>query len=244
MRKSGFTLIELLVVIAIIAILAAILFPVFARAREKARQASCQSNLKQLQLAGAMYRSDYDGLTDYWYMWAGNNVYYWWERWQPYVKNQQILRCPSAPDSAAAWALVPPYDVMDLKPTDYLPLWFQTQSWAPMGTDAIGGGSLCGPDYSPNRYAAESMFVHPAQVATLLEGYGAQQSTNLNNGAIGFDWDPLENRTYRHNQGWNIAFLDGHVKWLSCSSFWTSTTPEPAVPNPPGRIFTYWSGTK
>jgi prepilin-type N-terminal cleavage/methylation domain-containing protein len=59
MRK-GFTLIELLVVIAIIAILAAILFPVFARAREKSRQASCTSNLKQILLADAMYTQDYD----------------------------------------------------------------------------------------------------------------------------------------------------------------------------------------
>ena len=60
MRRTGFTLIELLVVIAIIAVLAAILFPVFARAREKARQASCQSNQKQIMLAYTMYRSDYD----------------------------------------------------------------------------------------------------------------------------------------------------------------------------------------
>ena len=62
MRKQGFTLIELLVVIAIIAILASILFPVFARAREKARQTSCLSNMKQLGLACSMYAQDYDEL--------------------------------------------------------------------------------------------------------------------------------------------------------------------------------------
>jgi len=64
-RNKGFTLIELLVVIAIIAILAAILFPVFAKARAKARQASCQSNLKQIGLAWAMYAQDYDGVLTY-----------------------------------------------------------------------------------------------------------------------------------------------------------------------------------
>ena len=62
-RRKAFTLIELLVVIAIIAILAAILFPVFARAREKARQASCQSNLKEIALAWLMYAQDYDERT-------------------------------------------------------------------------------------------------------------------------------------------------------------------------------------
>ncbi len=124
MRRGGFTLIELLVVIAIIAILAAILFPVFARAREKARQASCQSNLKQICLATLMYMSDYD---NYYPIataaingppvntlacgnqgWCGNRThtlpigapgpvsqgYVHW-RLMPYVKNDQLWKCPS-----------------------------------------------------------------------------------------------------------------------------------------------------
>ena len=96
-RQDGFTLIELLVVIAIIAILAAILFPVFARAREKARQASCQSNLKQAILAGLMYAQDYDErLCPHSLNPASTEGYpMWYDLLQPYVKNQQLQQCPS-----------------------------------------------------------------------------------------------------------------------------------------------------
>ncbi|NLO06588.1 MAG: prepilin-type N-terminal cleavage/methylation domain-containing protein [candidate division WS1 bacterium] len=95
MSKRGFTLIELLVVIAIIAILAAILFPVFARAREKARQTSCLSNMKQMGLAFQMYGQDYDERAPL--------LHYapvecrWYNTLMPYIKNDQVFLCPSDP---------------------------------------------------------------------------------------------------------------------------------------------------
>ena len=109
--KRGFTLIELLVVIAIIAILAAILFPVFAQAREKARQASCLSNLKQIGIATQMYAQDYDETMAAWTfanypngLWGSPEWnFYGWDYafyfWQPYLKNIQVYQCPSAKDN-------------------------------------------------------------------------------------------------------------------------------------------------
>jgi prepilin-type N-terminal cleavage/methylation domain-containing protein/prepilin-type processing-associated H-X9-DG protein len=105
-RSRGFTLIELLVVIAIIAILAAILFPVFARARENARRASCQSNLKQIGLGLIQYVQDYDErlplrrfepIADP--NWDDNS---WRTVIQPYVKSTQVMVCPSNPDNSKA----------------------------------------------------------------------------------------------------------------------------------------------
>ncbi len=104
MRRRAFTLIELLVVIAIIAILAAILFPVFARAREKARETVCISNLKQLGLAVLSYATDYDGYYPIWGITGStmpNDVF---NRLQPYIKNWQIGRCPNHRGKAGAFS--------------------------------------------------------------------------------------------------------------------------------------------
>src|SRR5688500_18904923 len=109
MRKRGFTLIELLVVIAIIAILAAILFPVFAKAREAARKTSCLNNLKQIGTGMMMYAQDYDenmpaaAFGNYpnglWGspLWNDYGWTYIFPLLDPYTKNSQIYACPSAP---------------------------------------------------------------------------------------------------------------------------------------------------
>ncbi len=103
--KTGFTLIEMLVVIAILALLAAILFPVFARARENARRSSCQSNLRQIGLGLLQYSGDYDDkLVRAWYgsgsgsYSGGSNAtdrYKWMDAIQPYVKSEQLFNCSS-----------------------------------------------------------------------------------------------------------------------------------------------------
>jgi prepilin-type N-terminal cleavage/methylation domain-containing protein/prepilin-type processing-associated H-X9-DG protein len=92
-KRVAFTLIELLVVIAIIAILAAILFPVFAKAREKARTSSCGSNEKQVMIGFLQYVQDND--EKYFDIDWGQTVYPWWDVIQPYVKSRQVFVCPS-----------------------------------------------------------------------------------------------------------------------------------------------------
>jgi prepilin-type N-terminal cleavage/methylation domain-containing protein/prepilin-type processing-associated H-X9-DG protein len=98
-KRSAFTLIELLVVIAVIAILAAVLFPVFARARENARRSSCQSNLKQIGLGLLQYSQDYDEKLVR--AWSGSkngtdaNSNRWMDAIYPYVKSEQVFNCPS-----------------------------------------------------------------------------------------------------------------------------------------------------
>ena len=102
MKQQWFTLIELLVVIAIIAILAAILFPVFARARAKAQQTACLNNVHQIALSFQMYLSDYDQTYP---GWNGPGSFYtepnYWTTLQPYIRNTQVVKCPTDNSSAA-----------------------------------------------------------------------------------------------------------------------------------------------
>jgi len=197
-RKSaslGFTLIELLVVIAIIAILAAILFPVFARARENARRASCQSNLKQIGLGIAQYTQDYDEKypLDQSATTSGRTFS---AAIQPYVKSEQIFRCPSGPDDATT-------TIDNSVKKDFL--------W--QATTAGGWANDSSGHYGMNGLLTSATGLNTSQVQVSSEtpmifdsSWYVATDFSLNN--------PLHDAS-RHFDGVNIAYADGHVKWQS-----------------------------
>lgn len=186
--RRGFTLIELLVVIAIIAILAAILFPVFARAREAARGAACRSNLKQLASAHQMYAQDYDGIMLSCRMnYAGTNSplrpgaqwYEWPDMLHAYVKNAGVYICPS--DAT-------------VRPT------------SAYGTS---GGYALNWVYASNFGSPHPMdsVTYPAEAILFTDGTGYYCAGGADGPATAW----AKYVSDRHNETVNIAWLDGHV---------------------------------
>ncbi len=186
MCRRGFTLIELLVVIAIIAILAAILFPVFAKAREKARAASCLSNLKQIGLAGMQYAQDYDECNVINIHHPANpavGTRYYYHLLMPYVQNDQIFICPSR------------------------------RTYIGYGLSNYVGGRFSARFSSlvDFRFPAQTIFI----VETGSEGVcmeyvnsGCTSALRRPFGSTRFTIGPGA-----HNDGNNWVFLDGHAKW-------------------------------
>ena len=208
----GFTLIELLVVIAIIAILAAILFPVFARARENARRASCQSNLKQLGLGIMQYTQDYDEkmpATTYAYTLPGNLPSSWDLTVQPYVKSTQVLTCPS--DVTSPTMNLPAYGNMKRSYSISRYMW------------DVAWDQWSGPGVALARIEAPALTVLLAErsacpVTTDVStwGYcGESQSTDnwaSETGGAFFEPSVPVGTGGRHLGTTNILYADGHVK--------------------------------
>ena len=195
MRKRGFTLIELLVVIAIIAILAAILFPVFARARENARKSNCQSNLKQIGLATMQYAQDYD--ETYHLAWTLNPTTRYPRLLQPYMKNLDVFVCPSDPD---VW--VPETGLRISYICNY--------NLHPSG-DANKSVSMA----AVNRPSETISLAENADGATANRAPDCEYQWGCFGGAVssGYNRWARVGRT-RHSEGANYVFADGHVKWM------------------------------
>jgi len=202
-RRAGFTLIELLVVIAIIAILAAILFPVFAKARENARKSNCLSNLKQITQGSLMYVQDYDE-TFFGHTQGSRATFYpqtgpyldWTLQILPYTKNTAIFLCPS--NRAANYlGQVTPTVVRDTSHGYGMNYWmvyyYYYISLANINTPA---DTIWFTDC--DNYLVYSMYY------TLLDPANATYGTNGS-----------ARLRLRHNDGVNVAFVDGHVKWFN-----------------------------
>jgi len=205
-RRAGFTLIELLVVIAIIAILAAILFPVFARAREKARQTSCLSNTKQIGIAADMYTTDYDEsfpMSVYTPDPVGaGQVITFYHALMPYMKNAQILQCPSEPDRikmSELQALVP------------LPLAPGITTVSYNGNYAIfEDGPMNELTNADHPVVSQGQLTYPAETIIMADGEIELAPTLFNSPVV-----PA------HNGIFNATFADGHAKGIGTTPGYT-----------------------
>jgi prepilin-type N-terminal cleavage/methylation domain-containing protein/prepilin-type processing-associated H-X9-DG protein len=186
--KRGFTLIELLVVIAIIAILAAILFPVFAKAREKARQSSCLSNVKQICIGNLSYAQDYDEKTLPYSTLPSGGGLMWYHLVQPYIKSDQIMRCPSQSITLPWGGYYISYGI--------------NRNTGSLGEAGQQGVSLGVIQYPAETYAFTDTRARDNESEAFPTFYATVNAT----------WGMAISD--RHNEGGNFGFYDGHAKWL------------------------------
>jgi prepilin-type N-terminal cleavage/methylation domain-containing protein/prepilin-type processing-associated H-X9-DG protein len=225
--KKGFTLIELLVVIAIISVLAAILFPVFARARENARRASCMSNMKQMGLATMMYTQDYDEKYPTTWMittqpspdgaagWP-STAWYWMQLLYPYTKSMQMFHCPSS-SSTAVIPLHSNYGASGFIFMD--PPYHAALSLAAVEAPATTYMIMDSGDYrvyfDGTTFHVGNYYYFPGQGDGGLSCTGVYASPS---------YLIPDCKSGRHFGGVNVAFADGHVKWLKSSVLVTEAT--------------------
>ncbi len=266
-RRSGFTLIELLVVIAIIAILAAILFPVFAKAREKARQTADLSNIKQVGLGFLQYLQDYDELLPHG-IFPGSGAYAgvgWAGEIYPYVKSAGVYHCPDDPNTQSVVAGVTLYPVSyalnlgvvdnNSKPvllndfanvTDIILLdEVQGSSGVNLTSPVEAGGIKSPVDFSDNLTFADSngnqaCCDHNVYKYTI----GRMGDRNHSPGSLDSLNNGVETPGGRHSDGVNWLMVDGHAKWLRGTSVGTRyigyhVQPDPAHPTIQAWMFPY-----
>ena len=203
-RSKGFTLIELLVVIAIIAILAAMLFPVFARAREKARQTSCLSNGKQIGTAMKMYLQDYDQKFV-----STGDTWRWYLPMMPYVTNDQVFKCPSMGKDDGN-----PY-------TDYSINGIFAHGMAQAKIERASRMIMVAERRNDAYWEGYHPWPRDCRSWTNLDAYTA---------ADGHNWMLEHISQDSHNGGCNYVFADGHGKWLKWSQ--TLDPQPPGMYNP------------
>lgn len=213
-QDRAFTLIELLVVIAIIAILAAILFPVFAQARESARRAACLSNSKQMGTGMMMYIQDYDETTPSVFAYTDGTRVDTFMLLQPYIKNLQVFYCPdyNVTNSSCAFAVPAGYPANTNKCIGYGYNW---------GFAPYAGAGLLAPSYK----AADGTEVEPGvsiaamDTPAMLAGFSDTYNLprySMSAVASILDYNTLggvtKNGSLRHGGNFNVTFMDGHAK--------------------------------
>jgi prepilin-type N-terminal cleavage/methylation domain-containing protein/prepilin-type processing-associated H-X9-DG protein len=241
-RQNGFTLIELLVVIAIIAILAAILFPVFARARENARRTSCLSNLKQMGLALMQYTQDYDESYPYassggmganppggsWSLGTDSDGFYVWGWPQilyPYHRSLQVMSCPSG--VGGSYATRPIRGNYGANRLLIVLSGSTSVKLAEVQAPAVAYAFMDGGQYTMGTsYAIPSSST--AQYGNYLPGIGALGSSCAP-GTSSYNDLVADCQSGRHFDGVNVAFADGHVKWQKSSV--VSAEAQKPIPN-------------
>ena len=225
-KRPAFTLIELLVVIAIIAILAAILFPVFARARENARRSSCASNLKQIALGMIQYNQDSDEKFPGVYTgtaFSTGNGQGWSMIVQPYVKSTQIFQCPSEPNGVATNYLNP----ADSQWSDYFYNRYMTgyKNGDTSAAAFTGGSSIADLSYASNTIMlGDYLTLHSASTHTGNSDMLSNLPCTDGTPGPGLNRTDQTNPSQRHLEGANYAFADGHVKWMKQRAFGNGCT--------------------